>query len=104
MKPTPQISSRPRPSSGDHRTSIDSKGLPLTDYNFQPVVEAVVTSRSTTGTRFIKLDTFRKTSSDFLNTEMVRDYFAELTLFAVIVAASAWSLIAMGIWIARVAR
>jgi hypothetical protein len=77
MKPTPQIS---------HRRQA---GLPLTDCNYQPTGDAKMSA----GGSISKLTGFHKLSSDFLGTEMVRDYAVEFSVSTLIAALSAWPII-----------
>jgi hypothetical protein len=77
MKPTPQISKNRR------------AGLPLTDCNYQPTGEA----KMSTGRSIAKPTGFHKLSSDFLGTEMVRDYAVEFSVSTVIAALSAWPIL-----------
>jgi len=83
MKPTPEIS---------HNT-----GFPLTDYNYQPTADAGITG----GRQIAKPTGFHKLSSDFIGTEMVRDFAVEFSTFTVIAALSAWPI---GLSIVAVAR
>jgi hypothetical protein len=75
MKPTPQISS--------------STGFPLTDYDYQPTADAKIAA----GRSVAKLTGFHKMSSDFIGTEMVRDFAVEFSTFTVIAALSAWPIV-----------
>ena len=74
MKPTPQISHN------------QHAGFPLTDYNYQPTADA----KSTGGRQITKPTGFHKLSSDFIGTEMARDYFVEFSAFTMIGVISAW--------------
>jgi hypothetical protein len=47
---------------------------------------------------------FRDLSSDFLATEMKRDYFGEAFFFAIIVGVSAWPIVSMMQAIAQLAK
>ncbi len=72
MKPTPQIRNK--------------TGFPLTDCNYQPTGDANIA-----GDRSLeKLTGLRKLSSDFIGTEMVRDFAMEFSAFTVIGLISAW--------------
>jgi hypothetical protein len=77
MKPTPQIPENRR------------AGFPLTDYNYQPTGD----STTSAGRSIEKLTGFHKLSSDFLGTEMVRDYAVEFSVSTVIAALSAWPIL-----------
>ena len=88
MKPTPQIS--------QNRTS----GFPLTDHNYQPTADAKITA----GRQISKLTGFHKLSSDFLGTEVSRDYVVEFSAFTVIALISAWPICLSIMAMARMAR
>ena len=88
MKPTPQIS--------QNRNS----GFPLTDYNYQPTTDANITS----GRQISKLTGFHKLSSDYLGTEMVRDFAVEFSAFTVIALISAWPICSSIVAVARMAH
>ena len=68
MKPTPQLSQNRH------------AGLPLTDCNYHPTGDA----KTTAGRSVAKLTGFHKLSSDFIGTEMVRDFAVEFSMFTVI--------------------
>lgn len=87
MKPTPQISNNRH------------AGLPLTDYNYQPTDEKFGASR-----QISKLSGFHKLSSDFIGTEMVRDYVVEFSAFTLIAAISAWPIYLSIVAMAQMAR
>jgi hypothetical protein len=91
MKPTTQISSNQR----------GSRIFPLTDYSFQPTVAAHGRSSAIPEE---KLRAFRKLSSEFLGAETTRDYVAEVLLFTVITAVSAWPIISMIAAVTRLVR
>ena len=86
MKPTPQIS--------------NNRGFPLTDYNYKPTADA----KTPAGRPIAKLTGFHKLSSDFIGTEMVRDYVAEFSTFTIIALISAWPIFLSIVAIARMAR
>ena len=88
MKPTPQIS--------QNRNS----GFPLTDYNYQPTSDA----KNTAGRQIAKLTGFHKLCSDFLGTEMARDYVVEFSAFTVIALISAWPICLSIVAVTRMAR
>ena len=73
MKPTPL-------------TSHNHNGFPLTDYNYQPTADGKVSA----GQTIAKLTGLHKLSSDFIGTEMVRDYAIQFSAFTVIGLISAW--------------
>jgi len=88
MKPTPQIS--------QNRNS----GFPLTDYNYQPTGDAKITG----GRKIDKLTGFHKLSSDFLGTEVTREFAMEFSAFTVIALISAWPICLSIVAVARMAR
>src|SRR5437016_148623 len=103
MKPTPQISSKQRQSHGHDHALSSQAPFPSLDYNFQSTVDAV-DSATAIGAKFIKLDTFRKESSEFLTTETHRDFFAEFVFFAFVTGISAWSICSAGVAMFRMLR
>jgi hypothetical protein len=85
MKPTTQINHN-----GNSR-------FPLTDYDYQPKKDGEsVASRSSA-----KRTGFHKLSSDFIGTEMVRDFAVEFSAFTVIAALSAWPIVLSIMAVAR---
>jgi hypothetical protein len=74
MKPTTQIS--------QNRKSRFS----FTDYNYKSSAD----STATASRKIAKLTGFHKLSSDFLGTEMARDYATEFSVFTFIALVSAW--------------
>ena len=93
MKPVPQNSCDPHDSRGDNRAIQSERSFPLTDYNFQATPEIQTTS--STLLPKTNLRAFRKLSADFSGPETNRNYFAELFLFTLITAVSAWPIISM---------
>jgi hypothetical protein len=85
MKPTSQISR--------HRQA----GFPLTDYNYQPTAAGKITA----GRTITEPTGFHKLSSDFIGTEMVRDFFVEFSTFTVIAGLSAWPILLSIVAVAR---
>ena len=88
MKPTPQIS--------HNRNS----GFPLTDYNYQPTADPKMSA----GRQTPKLTGFHKLSSDFLGTEVARDFAVEFSTFTVIALISAWPIFSSIVAVVRMAR
>jgi len=88
MKPTPQISHN-RPT-----------GFPLTDYNYQPTSD----EKFSAGRQVTKPTGFHKLSSDYLGTELVRDFAVEFSAFTVIALISAWPIVYSIVAVARMAR
>jgi hypothetical protein len=88
MKPTPQIS---------HNRQA---GFPLTDCNYQPTADA----NTTAGRPVAKPTGFHKLSSDFIGTEMVRDFAVEFSTFTVIAVISAWPIFLSIVAVARLLR
>ena len=85
MKPTPQISQN------------RSSGFPLTDHNYQPTSDPKISA----GRSGAKPTGFHKLSSDFIGTEMVRDYVVEFSASTVIALISAWPIYLSIIAVAR---
>jgi hypothetical protein len=90
MKPTPQIT---------HKQNA-RQSFPLTDYNYQPTSDA----KNTAGRPDAKPTGFHKLSSDFIGTEMARDYFVEFSAFTMIALISAWPIFLSIVAVARMAR
>jgi hypothetical protein len=88
MKTTPQISK--------NRNSR----FPLTDYNYQPTAD----SKTAAGRQVAKLTGFHKLSSDFIGTEMVRDFAVEFSTFTLIALISAWPILLSIVAVVRMAR
>jgi hypothetical protein len=88
MKPTPQISHNQYAS------------FPSTDCNYQPTGDSKVTA----GQKIAKLTGFHKLSSDFIGTEMVRDYVTEFSAFTIIALISAWPIFLSILAIVRLLR
>ena len=88
MKPTPQVS---------HNQNSD---FPFTDYNYQSTRDPKISA----GQSAAKLTGFHKLSSDFLGTEMVRDYVTEFSAFTIIALISAWPICLSIMAIVRMAR
>lgn len=82
MKPTPQLT--------DSQNA--ARSFPLSDYNFQPTVEAK--SVSSAAAPATKTPAFHELSREIFAVKTARDYIAELFVFALIVAVVAWPLIA----------
>lgn len=87
MKPTTQPNNR-------------HAGFPFTDHNYQPIADP----KTAAGRKIVKLTGFHKLSSDFIGTEMVRDYVAEFSVFTIIALISAWPICLSIVAIARMAR
>ena len=85
MKPTPQT------------THNRSSGFPLTDYNYQPTADP----KTSAGRPVAKLTGFHKLSSDFIGTEMVRDFAVDFSMFTVIALISAWPICLSIVAVAR---
>jgi hypothetical protein len=84
MKPTPQIT----------RNQHAARSFPLTDYSFQPTVEASAnTAAALPDTK--KPRAFYKMSSEFFATETHLDYIAELFFFILIAGVAAWPVLSM---------
>jgi hypothetical protein len=88
MKPTPQISQN------------GNSGFPLTDYHYQPTADP----KTTAGRSIAKLTGFHKLSSDYLGTEVVRDFAVEFSASTLIAAISAWPIFLSIVAMARLLR
>ena len=86
MKPTPHIS--------------QNHGFPLTDSNYQPSADPKMTASR----QIAKLTGFRKLSSDYLGTEISRDFAVEFSAFTVIALLSAWPICLSIVAVAKMAR
>jgi hypothetical protein len=96
MKPQSQILAQP----GSHRADEAPVGLhpthPVTDYHYHANGGNLRAANDR-----LKLappapsPSFRDLSSEFLTTEMKRDYVAEALFFAIIVGVSAWPIVSM---------
>jgi hypothetical protein len=92
MKPTSQISdSQPA-----------SRNFPLSDYNYQAIVEAPASSSAVLPAT--KAPAFYKLSSQFFGAETIRNYVAELLFFTMIAGIAAWPVISMLHAITRMVR
>ena len=87
MKPTPQI-------------SHNHTGFPLTDYNYKPTADGKITG----GQKTVKLTGLHKLSSDFIGTEMARDYAIQFSAFTFIALISAWPILQCIVAIGRMLR
>ena len=92
MKPTVQISDSQKA----------ARIFPLSDYNFQPTVEAK--SVSSPAEQATKAPAFHELSREFLGAEMSRDYVVELFGFAIISAISVWPIISTIVAVTRMVR
>jgi hypothetical protein len=92
----PQISTQRR----SHRSEEAPVGLrpkhPVTDYHYHPKGDDLRGSNDRLQIAPpVVAPSFRDLSSDFLGTEMKRNYIAEALLFAIIVGVSAWPIVSM---------
>jgi hypothetical protein len=92
MKPTPQISSEQQA----------ARSFPLTDYDFQPNVEAKPVSSSALPKT--KAPAFHELSREIFAVKTTRDYIAELLVFALVAGIVAWPVIAALHAITRMVR
>jgi hypothetical protein len=102
MKPIPQISHNNRGSRRDNRVRRSHQSFPLTDYNYRPTAEAKAISPA--GRPSTRSPAFHKLSSEFLGTELSRDYIAELSFFILITGVASWPVMSMLIAVARLIR
>ena len=95
MKPLPQIS-QSRLHRSDAAPVVLRSKHPVTDYNYHAnsaELGAANDRRQLTPPAFSP--SFRDLSSEFLATEMKRDYFAEALFFGIMVGVSAWPIVSM---------
>jgi hypothetical protein len=92
MKPTPQIS----------HSQHAKRSFPLTDYSFQPTVDAK--SSSSAVRPATKSPAFHKLSSEFFGAEASRDYIAEFVIFILITGFSAWPIVSTIVAVTRLVR
>jgi len=106
MKPIPYISINQRDSRRERRARRNHQSGPLTDCFYQSNANAGGSSSPISGDAFriSKLHMFRKLSSDFFGAEAGRDYFAELAVFSLITAVSAWPVISMVVALYRMIK
>jgi hypothetical protein len=91
MKPLSQISRQPRLHRSEEAPVAARSAYPVTDHHYHAnrgVLRAA-------DARLKLAPSFRDLSSDFLATEMKRDYLAEAAFFAIIVGVSAWPIVSM---------
>ena len=106
MKPIPYICINERDSSRANRVRRKHQSGPLTDYFYQSSPNPGGSSSPISGDAFriSRLRMFRKLSSDFFGAEAGRDYFAELAVFSLITAVSAWPVISMVVALYRMIK
>lgn len=96
MKPLSQISAQRRSYRGEEAPAGLRQEHPVTDYHYHAKSGDLRAPKNR-----IKLvppalaPSFRDLSSEFLATEMKRDYVAEALFFAIIVGVSAWPIVSM---------
>jgi hypothetical protein len=76
--------------------------FPVTDYNFQPTVEA--RTSSVAGRTPGKLPAFYRLSHEFFGAESYRDYLTEFSAFTVLGLISVWPILSMLHAITRMVR
>ena len=92
MKPTPPIS--------DSQNAAPS--FPVSDYNFQPTIEAKLVASP--APRTMKAPAFRELSREIFAAKTTRDYIAELLVFVLVAGIVAWPVIAALHAITRMVR
>lgn len=83
-------------------TTNKNSRFPLTDYNFQPTVEARTSSAPARTPR--KLPAFYRLSHEFFGAEAYRDYLTEFSAFTVLGLISVWPILSMLHAITRMVR
>ena len=94
MKPTPQVSSSER----------KQRSFPLTDYQYQTSALSADRAVAKKAPAARELQNFRKLSTEFLATEISRDYVAELFFFILITGIATWPIISSMVAITRLVR
>jgi hypothetical protein len=89
MKPLSQISRQPRLHRGEEAPIAVRAPHPVTDHQYH-ANGGVLRAASA---RLKLAPSFRDLSSEFLATEMKRDYAAEAAFFAIIVGVSVWPIV-----------
>jgi hypothetical protein len=96
MKPLSQLSAQRRSPRGEETPVAVRSKHPVTDYHFQaPAGELRGANDRLELAPPALSPSFRHLSSEFLATEMKRDYLAEASFFAVLVGVSAWPIVSM---------
>ena len=95
MKPTSIISANYRPAHRDGDRPRPARSFPLTDYHFKSASEIIGAGTQPEKNRASQLRMFRRLSSNFLGSEMSRDYVREASLFVLIAVVSAWPIVSM---------
>ena len=105
MKPLSQLSAQRRSPRGEETpTGLRSKH-PVTDYHFHaPAADLRGANDRLHLAPPVLAPSFRHLSSEFLATEMKRDYLAEASFFAVFVGVSAWPIVSMLQAVAQLAK
>ena len=96
MKPISQISAQPGLRRGEETSVRLHAGHPVTDYQFHaPASDLRGANDRLQLAPPVLARSFRHLSSEFLATEMKRDYLAEASFFVVFVGVSAWPIVSM---------
>jgi hypothetical protein len=96
MKPLSQISVQLRSHRGEEAPAGLRSKHPVTDYDYHAQSgELRAANDRRKPSPPVLAPSFRHLSSEFLATEMKRDYVAEASLFAIIVGISAWPIASM---------
>ena len=91
MKPLSQISAQRRSNHREEAAVGFRAQHPVTDYQYRANGGVLRAANE----RLKLAPSFRDLSSEFLATEMKRDYVAEACFFAIIVGVSAWPIVSM---------
>lgn len=96
MKPTSQISQKPRSHRGEELPIGLHPNHPATDCHYQTTGGDFrgATDRLKPSTPALS-PSFRKLSSEFLSEEMKRDYLTEAACFVILISVSAWPIVSM---------
>lgn len=105
MKPVYQLSAQRRSHRGEETPAGQRSKHPVTDYQFHaPAGNFRGANDRLQLAPPVLAPSFRHLSSEFLATEMKRDYLAEASFFAVIVGVSAWPIVSMLQAVAQLAK
>ena len=98
MKPNYQLSRQPSRLDEARSSSRPAPHHPPTDYHFHALASEQQAGRAGSNHKMVRpvfAPGFRDLSNEFLGAETKRSYVAEVLLFVVIVAVSAWPMISM---------
>ncbi|PYI78868.1 MAG: hypothetical protein DMF04_01755 [Verrucomicrobia bacterium] len=95
MKPTHHISSALRGLDGNRAVPSGPKQFPATEFHYRATTEPRGGALSKSNRYLSEVRTFREVATRFSGNEASRIFVAELVLFILITAVSAWSIMSM---------